>query len=184
MRLPNLVRASVGVLLLVVLSGCTPSDAIAPPEPTATFVAPYATDEEALAAAEAAYAEYVEVSTAVLTEGGAEPERLARVITGEFLETSIEGAEKFAEAGKTQKGTSTIGGAELQRYSPTGGAKEVITIYVCRNISKVDVLDSSGNSTVQDGREDSSIMQVTFDFVVAEQKLLVSDQQLWGAGNC
>ncbi|GAA1206653.1 hypothetical protein [Rhodoglobus aureus] len=184
MRLPNLVRAAGGALLLALLSGCAPSDASTPPEPIATFVAPYATDEEALAAAEEAYAEYVRVSAEILLEGGADPERLGDVVVGEFLESSIVGLRKFAEEGKTQTGTSIVGNAELQRYSPTSGPRELITIYVCRNISAVDVLDSSGKSIVTSERDDSSIMQVTFDYNEPRDALLVSDQQLWSKGKC
>ncbi|WP_010206268.1 hypothetical protein [Salinibacterium sp. PAMC 21357] len=184
MRLPNLVRGSVGMLLLASLSGCTPTDAPAPPEPISTFVAPYATDEEALAAAEVAYAEYVRVSSEILNEGGVNPERLAEVVTGEFLESSIEGLKEFHDAGRTQSGASKIGASELQRYSPTGGPREIVTIYVCRNISEVGVFDSSGISIVAPERADSSTMQVTFDYVEAGEALLVSDQLLWGDGEC
>jgi hypothetical protein len=184
MRLPNLLPAAGGVLFLSLLSGCAPSDTSTPPEPTETFVAPYATDEEALAAAEQAYGAFVRLSTEILTQGGAEPERLERVVTGDFLESSIEGLRKFREEGKTQTGTSKIVDAELQRYSPTSGSREVITIYVCRDISAVDVFDASGHSTVTPGRDDSSIMQVTFDYDDTREVLLVSDQQLWGEGEC
>lgn len=184
MRLPNLVRVSGGVLLLVLLSGCVPSDATPPPEQTASFVAPYASDEEALAAAEEAYAEYVRVSGEILEQGGADPERLETVVTGDFLASSIEGLREFEEAGKRQTGESKVGNAELQRYSPSGGSREIITIYVCRNISGVDVLDSSGQSVVSPERDHSSIMQVTFDYVEDRAALMVSDQLLWSSGEC
>jgi hypothetical protein len=184
MRLPNLVRVTGGALLLALLSGCVPPGAATPPEPTATFVAPYATDEEALAAAETAYAEYTRVSDQIFVDGGARPERLAEVAVGSFLELSIESYEGFEQEGKSRIGAPTASDFILQRYSPGTGPKEVLTVYVCRDVSSVDVLDSDGISLVREGRADRSTMQVTFDWDSARTRLLVSDQQLWGTADC
>lgn len=184
MRLPNLVRVSVGMLLLTLLSGCTPSDASAPPEPTSTFVAPYATDEEALAAAEAAYAEYSRVSDQVLNEGGAQPERLTATTTGDFLDDSLGGLREFEAAGYRSTGSATNSSFVLQRYSPGAGPIEIIVIYLCNDVSAVEILDGSGNSVVNSERDDLATMQVSFTFDEAQETLLIADQQLWESGTC
>jgi len=184
MRLPNLVRASVGVLLLVVLSGCTPSDAITSPEPTATFVAPYATDEEALAAAEAAYAEYTRISGEILKSGGADPERLSDVAVGSYLKTSIESFNEQRAAGHIGSGDSSVKSIELQRYSALGPGQEIITVYLCEDLSQVKVVDSNGDSVVSPSRGDSILLQVTFDFVEASDMLKVSGSEKWSDSSC
>lgn len=184
MRLPNLVHASVGVLLLALLSGCTPSDAITPPQPTATFVAPYATDEEALAAAEVAYAEYSRVSDEVLIDGGAGADRLASVAIGDFLETSMEEMSDFEANGYSAVGTTSSSNFVLQRYSPGAGPIDIIAVYLCSDVSGTDVLDAAGASLVEGDRDDVSTFQVTFTLVEPGTQLLVADQLLWKSGEC
>ncbi|MBH0099470.1 hypothetical protein I6E68_10010 [Salinibacterium sp. NSLL150] len=184
MRLPNLVRVSGGVLLLVLLSGCVPSDATPPPEQTASFVAPYASDEEALAAAEEAYAEYSRVSDEILIEGGADPQRLGAVATGDFLNVSIEEMREFEAEGYRATGITTYSDLVLQRYSPGAGPIDIIGLYLCSDVSGTDVLDAAGKSIIEPTRDDVSTMQVTFTFIEADAQLVVSDQQLWESGVC
>ncbi|MEV8254834.1 hypothetical protein AB0O95_12815 [Rhodoglobus sp. NPDC076762] len=184
MRLPNLVRASVGVLLLAVLSGCAPSDATAPPEPTSTFVAPYATDEEALAAAEAAYAEYVQLSAEILRDGGKDPERILRIVTGEFTETNLADFAAFRDGERRSTGQATFDGVELQRYSSGGGYIELVSIYVCHDVSGVDVLDANGASVVLADRLERIFMVVTFDYDPAESQLKLSSREPWEQRQC
>ncbi|MGV8877249.1 MAG: hypothetical protein ACOH1K_07040, partial [Rhodoglobus sp.] len=154
------------------------------PEPTTTFVAPYATDEEALAAAEVAYTEYMSVTNQIFVDSGADPERMSAVAAGPFLQMSIESFGDFARERQQRVGIPTASSFTLQRYSPDSGPGEILTVYLCRDVSNVDVLDAQGNSLVLESRADRSTMQVTFDWDSARQRLLVSDQQLWESGKC
>jgi len=184
MRLPNLVRAATGVLLATSLSGCAPSDASAPPQPAATFAAPYATDEEALAAAEEAYTEYTRVSDQILHDGGADAERLAEVAVGSFLEESLVELREFESNGYRATGEVVSSDFVLQRYSPKTGPLELISVYLCSDVSAVEIFDSSGISLVANERDDLATMQVAFTFNNERRQLLVSDQQLWASGTC
>jgi len=184
MRLPNLVYAAGGALLLALLSGCAPSDASPPPDPAATFVAPYANDEEALAAAEEAYAEYTRVMAVILTDGGENATRLETVAAGDFLEASIGGLEEFESKGGRASGRVVNSDFQLQRYSSSGSASEVITVYLCSNVSALVLKNAEGESLVAEGRPDMSILQATFDFDNQRAVLLVSDVDVWSAGEC
>lgn len=184
MRLPNLVHAAGAVLLATFLSGCTPSDAVAPPEPAPTFVAPYATDEEALAAAEAAYAEYTTVMAEILVDGGKNPSRLGAVAVGKFLDASVVGLEDFESKGGRASGAVINSEFKLQRYSSTGSESEVITVYLCSNVSGLVLEDADGKSLVAEGRPDMSTLQATFDFDTQGEALLLSDVDVWSAGEC
>ncbi|QYH35871.1 hypothetical protein [Salinibacterium sp. M195] len=184
MRLPNPVRLTIAAVLLASLSGCVPSAATTPPEPTSTFVAPYATDEEALAAAEEAYGEYTRVMGRILEDGGQNSSRLEAVAVGTFLDATVDGLQKFAEKGGRATGDVRNTEFELQRYSPSGSSAEVITVYMCSDVSDLKLQDANGNSLVADDRQDRSVLQVTFDFSVEQQVLLVSDVDVWGAGEC
>jgi len=169
---------------LALLSGCVPPGAATSPEPTATFVAPYATDEEALAAAEEAYAEYTRVLEQILLEGGVEPERLEAAATGDFLTDSIEGLREFEAVGYRSTGETEYSNYLLQRYSPNAGPLEVVSIYLCSDVSGVDIQDASGKSVVDRNREDLATMQVSFSFDETRDSLLITDQQLWKSGEC
>ncbi len=59
-------------VLLLVLTGCTPGDEVVVPDPEPTVEPMFATDEEALAAAEEAYGAYLAASDASLAGGGVE----------------------------------------------------------------------------------------------------------------
>jgi hypothetical protein len=183
MRLPNLVRAAGGVLLLVLLSGCAPSDASTPPEPTATFVAPYATDEEALAAAEEAYAEYVRVINVTLRTAVVDKALLESVAVGAELEDAIDVYSRLASEGKHSTADITFDQSSLQRYSRDGSPKELVTIYACEDLSKAYLLDSSGKR-VKDEDVPPRMVQVSFDYSTEQEKLLLSDRQLWKQTQC
>ncbi|MBH0117698.1 hypothetical protein I6E52_12690 [Salinibacterium sp. NG253] len=183
MRLPNLVRASVGVLLLVLLSGCVPSDATTPPEPAATFVAPYATDEEALAAAEEAYAEYLAAINKALRTGDIDTSAFEAVATGTELSGAIDVYSQIAAEGKRSTADITFDQAVLQRYSRDGSPSEVITIYACENLSKAFLVDESGERVREDDIPPRT-MQLTFDLSPDNDSLLLSDRQVWDDAPC
>ncbi|MBH0131334.1 hypothetical protein [Salinibacterium sp. NK8237] len=184
MRLPNLVRVSGGVLLLALLSGCVPADTTTPlPEPTATFVAPYATDEEALAAAEAAYAEYVSAVNKALRTGDVDTPAFEAVATGAELSDAIDVYSQIAAEGKRSTADITFDQAVLQRYSRDASPSEVITIYVCEDLSDAFLVDEGGERVREDDIPPRT-MQLTFDFSPDSGSLLLSDRQVWDDAEC
>tara|TARA_R110002051_G_scaffold175303_3_gene245296 strand:- start:162 stop:710 length:549 start_codon:yes stop_codon:yes gene_type:complete len=179
MRFSNLAPLTIGVLLLAPLSGCAPSGTPESPEPTATFVAPYATDEEALAAAEEAYAEYLRVVNYHLNEGVVEENLLATVAIGDELDELVESHSRLAEAGTTSIGEVMFNDAELQRYSTDGSLHELLVVYVCEDLSDVFLVNPDG-TRVTDEAFSTERAQITFDYSEATSSLLVSDRQPWG----
>jgi hypothetical protein len=183
MRLPNLVYATGFALILAVLSGCAPSGPAVPPEPTATFVAPYATDEEALAAAEEAYAEYLRAINVTLRTAVVDNALLESVAVGAELKDAIEVYSRLAAEGKHSTADITFEQASLQRYSRDGSPKELVTIYACEDLSKAFLVDSSGNRVKEDDVP-PRMVQVSFDYSEAQEKLLLSDRQPWTQSPC
>jgi len=82
----RLTLAVAPLLLALALAGCTESTRLPPPEPPAAGEPLFASDEEALAAATAAYEEYLEVSNAVFREPPRNLAPLAEFVTERFLE--------------------------------------------------------------------------------------------------
>ncbi|HEU0180866.1 MAG TPA: hypothetical protein VFR16_01660, partial [Agromyces mariniharenae] len=86
--------------LALALAGCVSAPTPTPTPTAADTPAPiFASDEEALAAAETAYARFVEATTAVTNGGGASPDGLDSVASGEALEDERAAAARFREQG-------------------------------------------------------------------------------------
>ena len=164
-------------------SACVPSSE-PDPEPTPTATPLFASDEEALAAAEEAYGKFLSVSDEVFAEGGAQPERLQEVATGRQLEMDLDGYREVAEQKLRSVGTTTFGDAELQSRSEADGEVEVI-VYLCEDVSGVDVLDSNGASIVLDSRPNETRYEVLFESdPESPSRLLVESREVWADGKC
>jgi len=174
-------RALALLLPLVVLAGCVGPPVVTPvPTPTATPV--FASDEEALAAAEEAYAAYVAVADSILSEGGAQPDRLSDVATGEFLEVSLAGFKSAQTQGIHSIGRTVVKSTTLQAYYPNSGPMGLVVIYTCDDISAVDVVDASGVSVVKVDRPPQTTFAVTFDLVDGD--LRISNREAWSNEPC
>jgi hypothetical protein len=175
---------SVGVALTLALTGCAPDAAVpTPPEPTVEPI--FASDEEALAAAEAAYAAYLEVSDQVLKAGAEDTEPLRSVVSPRFYQAELGSLEEFSAAGYRITGTTTVRDTRLQQFNP-GTVEDVVIIYLCSDVSAVDVLDGAGNSVVGADRPNQTSFEVGFD--IADEnppELAVAWREPWqGTETC
>jgi hypothetical protein len=183
----NIPRLSlVALAAALALSGCVPSGPLVTPAPEPSSTPIFATEDEALAAATAAYAAYVKMSDQIFMEGGANPERLGSVATGEQLKTDLAGYQTAAEKGVHSTGGTTFEGVTLQLFREKSvDGEAVIAVYLCEDISSVDVLDASGTSVVSPTRPSRVRYAVEFDVVPANsERLLVSHKQPWSGGGC
>ncbi len=176
------VLAVIGVVLL--LAGCVqtgPEDA-STPAPSVTPV--FSSEEEALAAAEEAYAAYVRLADQIGQQGGAEPQRLLTVMTAAAAASEIESFERFSTAGWRSVGNTTFDRFTLQAFEPTSLAG-VVSVYVCSDVSNVDVIDATGSSVVSPDRPSRTAFTVEFDAVRSDAALVISSKSVWdGAGVC
>jgi len=174
--------------LAVALCGCTP-DQPAPstvPSPSSSDP-PFATDEDALAAAQSAYEEFMAVTKQIMADDGASPERLDSVAAPGVAIPEKEAMVDFVARHLTVEGASAVTGAVLQSYSPEAtDGRGIVRAYLCVNVSAVDVLDENGVSVVQPTRPDETPFEVTFDLVEADSpRLIVSGKNQWGgSGIC
>lgn len=164
--------------LLLLLTACgDPSDPPPAPEPTVTPA--FASDEEALAAAVEAYSAYLAVSDAILADGGANPERIYQVATSSLGADEIEGFAEFQANGFRSVGRSTFDDMRLQSFSSE--AIDAVRVYVCVDVSEVDVVDASGKSIVAPDRQTLIPFEMGFDRVAGT--LLLSSKEIWDRGS-
>jgi len=137
----------------------------------------FASDEEALAAAEEAYAAYIAMVDTIMGDGGKDPERLMPLASQELYEREAEGFANVAAKGIHATGKRTFV-MSLQRFSDSE-----IVAYVCDDISQVDLIDSEGNSTVLPGRLSTYEFEVTV--ALADRHSVVQSKTLWkGDSTC
>ncbi|MCU1530188.1 MAG: hypothetical protein JWP75_3951, partial [Frondihabitans sp.] len=178
----NIPRVSLlAVATALLLSGCAPGDSGATRDPTPSSTPIFATEEEALAAATAAYAAYVRVSDQILMDGGADPDRIKQVAGPVVAKEETRGYKKFVELHFRTIGATTFDSAKLQSFSPTStNGKSVVTSYLCVDASKVDVLNEQNDSVVSPERPDRVGFEVHFDTKSSDSRtLIVSSKEVW-----
>jgi hypothetical protein len=138
------------------VSACAPPAPAKPPKASPSNTALFASDEEALAAAEEAYREYQHVSDAILIDGGADPERLLEVATQAQYEYEKAGYDKILAANERGVGASKFDSMKLHEPDGESAASEssILAVTVCDDYSDVEILDGAGNSVVSPNRPD------------------------------
>ena len=166
-------------------SGCAPPTSGKPPAPVPSPTALFASDEEALAAAEEAYRAYQRVSDAILIDGGADPERLLEVATQAQYEYEKVGYDATLAANERGSGVSTFDSMTIQnRNDAIDSEKPTITVLVCDDYSSVDVFDSAGYSVVSPDRPDRFPRVATFVPSATAELLVASTTEWTGESFC
>lgn len=167
----------------MLLSGCAKPDPVVTPAPASSSKPLFASDADALAAATKAYAAYVSMADRVFMDGGVAAERMQSVATGAQLAADRKGFQEVMSEGEHSTGGTTFDQVKLQQQSTRGSA--AVVIYVCEDISAVDVLDQQGKSLVSADRPNRVVYEITFDSQDPKSsKLLVSLKQPWGDQGC
>lgn len=145
------------LLLVLTLAGCG-----SPPLPRALgSPSVFASADEALAAAIAAYDRALVVSDAVGQAGGEGAERFRDVAVGQYLEGSIAGFGSWADDGFSQIGFSRFRDVQLMRLK--AGPRGAVVVELCHDVTQVDVVDKDGRSIVPPDRDDTLHLEVVFD---------------------
>jgi hypothetical protein len=143
----------------------------------------FASEAEALAAAEKAYAEYLRVSDEISAGGGADANRLKSVAVGNLVQDDLNGYQTFKAKSWHTVGSSKIAAfkAEFVDRNATQSTRAALVAYVCEDISQVDVIDASGVSVVSSTRPNVQGFEVNFDLV--DSSLFPSDREPWTGSN-
>lgn len=167
-------RLSLTLLLVLTLVGCgSPSLPRALGSPSV-----FASAEEALAAAIVAYERAVRLTDEVGRDGGERPERLSAGLTGDYLLQSIASFESMNTNGLRMVGFTTPRDFELDliQTDPTR-----VHIYVCEDISSLDVIGPDGRSVVSPDRVDVNYFRASFEF---EKSLKLAGLVRWDDRKC
>jgi hypothetical protein len=165
------------LLMTAGLAACVPDDPVGPPSPGPSGTPVFASEEEALAAAEEVYGEYLAASNDLGESGWADSTALAEFTRGDLLADEEGSAQERNEKGWRQIGRSTFDSFTLQQVVDSGPGTVVITAYLCVDVTTVDVVDSSGQSVVSPERPPRQPIEVDLDD--QEGDLKVSRSEAW-----
>lgn len=170
----GLISWATGTLLLAAVSSCgedgadpppTPPASMTPAEPT-TAASSTSPSDAATADATAAMKDYFTVVDEVRSDPAADLKELKSVATSAQL-TAVETLiRRQRDEGQRQTGTTTISELKVQSVNldnsdPDAGKVPTVVIDVCWDVSKVDVLDKSGESIVSSDRPDTGWTRYT-----------------------
>lgn len=162
-----------GLLLVALLSlslaACVPEPVerargVAAEEPL------FATDAEALAAAEEVYREYLRVADEVRAGGD---RRLLEVVSSPaWYEHEFSVNEELEAKGLRLEGNPTVSEISLESFDRHG-----VRVYACHHASSVRLIDAAGIDVTPPERPDSGLLIVTL--VDLEGQLVVDGSELW-----
>jgi hypothetical protein len=147
------------------------------PEPRPSGTPVFASDEEALAAAEEAYQRYLDVSNKVGQDGWTDAKLFTEVSRGPALEGDLTAASDLQKNGYRQVGELTFDSLALQQYRANSPGQVLISVYLCLDVTEVDVIDTSGHSVVGVERPERQPLEVDIDD--RENELKVSRSEPW-----
>ena len=137
MRLLPVLAISIASLTLVGCSTTTPQ--AIPTSSAVEQASAFSSDEEALAAAQAAYAEYLSVSDQIARDGGSNPERLQKLTSKKQYEIELGPLMSISESGGRMEGESSFDSIHLQDYSNSS-----VSAYLCLDNSAVSLVKADG----------------------------------------
>lgn len=165
----RLLPLSVAVPLVLLLAACGPAPDARPtvaPEPTSSAL--FADEEEALAAAEEALRDYIEISDAIAADGGNAPERVEVFVTSSWLEEELEFYESLQSLGIHQVGVTGIKDVSLQYIDDN---LATVTVYACVDVSANHFEDAQGNDVTPATRAGERQVVATFEEVAEVLRL-------------
>ncbi|MEO8262313.1 MAG: hypothetical protein ABI566_07060 [Pseudolysinimonas sp.] len=137
----------------------------------------FASEEDALAAAEELYGEYQVFSNALGQSGWADPTGFQEYLSGDALEDELDGAEALNSKGYRQVGDTTFDTTSVQQLADFGSGTVEITIYLCSDVTAVDVVDRDGISIVSAARPARQSLEVTMND--SEGSLKINRRDAW-----
>ncbi|TFB97457.1 hypothetical protein E3O42_16040 [Cryobacterium adonitolivorans] len=175
--------ACVGGLLLGAV-GCTAAPKPAPPSATPTIAPIFVSDEEALAAATEAYANYLSTYDAIWTEGGPSVDDYLALSTGPAHEGEVAAMTAWQSKGWKAIGQSTFDSVQLQSVWESDSGRWHIRTYLCADASGGDVIDASGQSVAKSDRPLRLPLEVEFVTAsAASSDLKISESKVWSGSN-
>ena len=178
-QLTHLTASALAVAAILLLPGCTGDAPIVLPSPESSTTPVFATDEEALAAAEAAYGEYLAASNAITGAEAADPQTVSPYIHPDYLPEILESITQLRQDKVHSSGPLTFDSATLQQYEDDMQGPITVAVYLCVDAGGARLLDESNKDVTPPGRADRVPLEVTFESEERTTNLLMKSSDMW-----
>ena len=169
-------------LIAIALAGCSVQQPAPKETAAATDQKPlFATDEEALSAAQSAYAKYLEVSDQIARDGGANPERLRGLVSDALYSEQLSAYKELQSSGIHAGGSTAMDHFRIQDFSNLA-SNDAFTTYVCLDVSSNPVLDSEGKDVTPSDRQSRIPLSISF-IAEGSQHLIINTSEVWTGTN-
>ena len=177
------------------LSGCSATPAPSPsgsrPPAAETTAAPttsppvFASNDEALAAATAAYAAYsIQVDDFLTNDTRGPITAVTSLVSAQYLPEVRAGLDNVEKSGNVGHGASTFDTVSLVSYSDVAIGQARVDLYLCSDFSGIRVFDSKGIDVTPSTRPERVPLQVGFVSSPSEPaKLLIDREDSWSGQN-
>ncbi|MCW4386309.1 hypothetical protein OH146_11050 [Salinibacterium sp. SYSU T00001] len=172
--------------LALLLTGCSSApEAPAAPSPEPSASSPFASEEEAVAAADALIKEYWAATNEVYQSGGEKLELLRPLVTDERMASEQVGVEIFQRGKFTQVGEYMTDGTRFQQMYNSGGLTHLI-VTTCVDYSGVRAFNAAGQEAQRETPEPRFLHQVTLVAAptAGDTKLQLVTSEPWPESPC
>jgi len=176
-----------GGALVLALCGCVSNPPQVESRSEEAFVPTFASEEEAFTAAVAAYVGYLNILTTIASEDGIGMERLDIHAAPDVSAFAKGGLVTLQQEGLRTVGQQSASKTVLQSYYPQAeSGVDIISIYVCVDVSNLDLVDHAGRSVVEADRPDQTPFEASFNLIGQDPAhLVVATNTVWaGDGVC
>jgi hypothetical protein len=166
----------------LLLGGCVgPEPQITPTETVSEPV--FASEEEALAAAEEVFAAYLAATDQMGRSGGTDLSAFDGVVTERLLDEEESSAQTLQEKGWHLEGSYGYRDLKLQQLDQSSPPAVFLQAYVCLDLTNVAYYDSAGIDQSVDGHSEFSPVEVVFQNEPSAPSTLVVDRADRWTGN-
>jgi hypothetical protein len=172
-------------ILLFSCAGCAEEPTPQPTTNSPTAAAPvFASDEEALAAAAEAYANYLRTYDESWADGDGSMEDFLGLSVGNAHQNDRKSHEEWTSKNWRPTGATKFDSMTLQAVSQAESGTWQIQTYVCLDASEGDVVDANGVSVAKPGRPLRLPLEVWFVTTSASpEELKISESNVWSGQN-
>ncbi len=164
----------------ILVSGCAPSQPVITPVPAASSTPVFASDDDALKAAEVAYRAYLAASDLVTQSSGINPERVRSLVTAAQYDVELQGFAYFKSNGLKTTGSSNFRILALQQYRDDGRGSSEVALYVCSDSAQVRVVNAAGLDVTPISKPAEQTLEVVFiNSASGKANLLLESTGIW-----
>jgi len=174
-----------GLACVLAVSGCVGAEPAEPsPSPTASPEPVFASEEEALAAATDVFSRYNTLADQIVADGGDRVDRLAPLVTEQYLKTEDEGYEQIRAQGLKGVGASSFDTFSMQNFDSSMSRGDILQAYVCSDVTHVRLVNRSGADVTPSDRDNRLPLVVSFLLSGdVTTPLLIDGSETWSGEN-